>query len=754
MTTNALLSPVARQREFSSLGVTLPGAKLFTFAADSSTPLQTYSDADLDVTHENTNPLIADSGGLFGPIYMLFGRSYDFVLKDTNDNVIWSQEHVTVGGVNQDTFNVVDYGAVGDGSVNDAPAIQLAIDAAIANGGGTVFFPTGIFRCVQALSALGADNVKFVGENRDTAIIRWTDAATTGLTIDTLTNAAQSSLLTVNPGIGDYDLTVADGSQFTVGEWAYLQDDNVLHGAFITKIASIVANVVTLTEALPITVLMADTAILRSYVVHPLLEGVEVRDLTFSCVAGSGTINKLTLLFLSRINNVRVINAAFDGAAAPLITTRALKNGLIGDCDFQNAVTVAGSGIEAQTSTGLIIRNCSSYRCRFGFVVARSPKSKIEGCNAGAFGSLGGRMMKVQAGANFTEIVGNTASDAGFTGVRVENAAYVNVTGNTWLAGSSLQTGAGMIEFAADPTLTHHCVASGNTIFGGVTPSGFLGAAGIVEAYDTAGTLTYNTIVGNNVTGCGSYGIYLSGKRATVVGNVVGCRLSNGAILYVIPLSGEHVIDGNVFITEGGAVNSPAIYSTGSAGSNLIGFNKYTAALNLDTSDKVAASTVWKVPTATQTAVHTGANTNETTAWTVTVTGGTLSVTLAQGFTLSAFLSTAANNNNKTIRVKVGTLVFTYALVGAAANELNIRITLEAFYNAGAVVVIFKAESMTTAGASGFLLIQSGTSSDNWANNQDIVITMQNGSASANDINFGQGKLAWEGVLLTPSPVS
>ena len=230
--------------------------------------------------------------------------------------------------------------------------------------------------------------------------------------------------------------------------------------------------------------------------------------------------------------------------------------------------------------------------------------------------------------------------------------------------------------------------------------------------------------------------------------------MSNGAILYVIPLSGEHVIDGNVFITEGGAVNSPAIYSTGSAGSNLIGFNKYTAALNLDTSDKVAASTVWKVPTAPQTAVHTGANTNETTAWTVTVTGGTLSVTLAQGFTLSAFLSTAANNNNKTIRVKVGTLVFTYALVGAAANELNIRITLEAFYNAGAVVVIFKAESMTTAGASGFLLIQSGTSSDNWANNQDIVITMQNGSASANDINFGQGKLAWEGVLLTPSPVS
>lgn len=41
------------------------------------------------------------------------------------------------------TFNVRDYGAVGDGTTNDARAIQAAIDACVANGGGTVLVPAG-----------------------------------------------------------------------------------------------------------------------------------------------------------------------------------------------------------------------------------------------------------------------------------------------------------------------------------------------------------------------------------------------------------------------------------------------------------------------------------------------------------------------------------------------------------------------------------------------------------------------------------
>ncbi|KPK43675.1 MAG: hypothetical protein AMJ65_05160 [Phycisphaerae bacterium SG8_4] len=45
------------------------------------------------------------------------------------------------------TFNVHHYGAVGDGTINDAPAINKAIDTCNAAGGGTVFFPSGIYAC-------------------------------------------------------------------------------------------------------------------------------------------------------------------------------------------------------------------------------------------------------------------------------------------------------------------------------------------------------------------------------------------------------------------------------------------------------------------------------------------------------------------------------------------------------------------------------------------------------------------------------
>jgi polygalacturonase len=45
------------------------------------------------------------------------------------------------------TFNVRHYGAVGDGTVNDAPAINKAIDSCNAAGGGTVFIPSGIYTC-------------------------------------------------------------------------------------------------------------------------------------------------------------------------------------------------------------------------------------------------------------------------------------------------------------------------------------------------------------------------------------------------------------------------------------------------------------------------------------------------------------------------------------------------------------------------------------------------------------------------------
>ena len=44
-------------------------------------------------------------------------------------------------------FNVRRYGATGDGKTVDTPAINRAIEAIAASGGGTLFFPAGTFVC-------------------------------------------------------------------------------------------------------------------------------------------------------------------------------------------------------------------------------------------------------------------------------------------------------------------------------------------------------------------------------------------------------------------------------------------------------------------------------------------------------------------------------------------------------------------------------------------------------------------------------
>ncbi|HSX06850.1 MAG TPA: glycosyl hydrolase family 28-related protein [Candidatus Saccharimonadia bacterium] len=58
-------------------------------------------------------------------------------------------------------FNVKDYGAVGDGATNDAPAIQAAINAAAAANGGTVLLPSATYNITTTL--IPVDRVRICG---------------------------------------------------------------------------------------------------------------------------------------------------------------------------------------------------------------------------------------------------------------------------------------------------------------------------------------------------------------------------------------------------------------------------------------------------------------------------------------------------------------------------------------------------------------------------------------------------------------
>lgn len=79
---------------FGSDGLFSAGAKLNFYATGSSSRLDTYSDNAL--TTANANPVVANSAGRFGPIF-LKAEEYKVVLTDANDVEIWNADPVSGG---------------------------------------------------------------------------------------------------------------------------------------------------------------------------------------------------------------------------------------------------------------------------------------------------------------------------------------------------------------------------------------------------------------------------------------------------------------------------------------------------------------------------------------------------------------------------------------------------------------------------------------------------------------------------------
>lgn len=177
-------------RALDNTGTPISGAKLYSYAAGTTTPQATYTTAALSVS--NANPVVADSNG-FASVWIDPTLTYRMVLKSAdNGTTFWDVDNITDGGslgsadiaftgegsgavartVEDrlfETLSVKDYGATGDGTTDDTAAIQLAlVEAHTRTGTGKgvrVVFPGGVYRITSGLTITG-DNITLEGEGR------------------------------------------------------------------------------------------------------------------------------------------------------------------------------------------------------------------------------------------------------------------------------------------------------------------------------------------------------------------------------------------------------------------------------------------------------------------------------------------------------------------------------------------------------------------------------------------------------------
>jgi hypothetical protein len=191
----AVIATPPKLQFFDANGAPLVGGKLYSYAAGTTTPQATYTDAG-GVT-PNANPIILDSRGEAS--VWLGTALYKFKLTTSTDVEVWTVDNVggfatlaqlaasggsalvgfiqtgtgavatTVQAKLRETVSVKDFGAVGNGVADDTAAIQAAIDT-----GKDVIFPDAAYKITAQLSVGSQRLIGGVGSksiNRPQSII-------------------------------------------------------------------------------------------------------------------------------------------------------------------------------------------------------------------------------------------------------------------------------------------------------------------------------------------------------------------------------------------------------------------------------------------------------------------------------------------------------------------------------------------------------------------------------------------------------
>jgi hypothetical protein len=117
------------------------------------------------------------------------------------------------------TINVKDFGAVGDGVANDTAAIQAAVTAA---SGSTVLIPEGTYKCTAAINV--SSNTRIVGYG---ATLDYTSATNYARRVRLDGTVGNGIAITANASANTNSVTVGDASSFAKNDLVFISSDAV-----------------------------------------------------------------------------------------------------------------------------------------------------------------------------------------------------------------------------------------------------------------------------------------------------------------------------------------------------------------------------------------------------------------------------------------------------------------------------------------------------------------------------------------------
>lgn len=204
----AVLAPEPKAQFFMADGTPLVGGKVYTYAAGTTTPLATFTDASANTP--NTNPVILDARGECN-LWFTTAASYKVILKDANDVLQWSVDNIaTYGTMASQNFNNV---SITGGTITGVTA-TMNITGDVSGNAGTV--TNGVY-----LTATQTVTNKTMGGMDTASSVK--DSAGTAYTVGFRTRPQSLNTTAAASDVGKHlfvtATTTIPSGVFTAGDW-------------------------------------------------------------------------------------------------------------------------------------------------------------------------------------------------------------------------------------------------------------------------------------------------------------------------------------------------------------------------------------------------------------------------------------------------------------------------------------------------------------------------------------------------------